>query len=128
MAKFITELHVRLIDDDVIWEITSPLIYESDIVGRIEVPIGFNTDFSSVPRVPIIYRLYGDRAHREAVLHDYLFCKDSKPVVPFMQANRVFLEAMKCRNKNWYIRWPMFSGVVIGGHPYYHKRYVLDHL
>lgn len=128
MSKFNTSLLINQITD-VVFELTAPLVYESDILKCIiTVPVGFQSDGASVPRVPIAYILFGGRAHHESVLHDYLFCKDSKPVVPFMQANRVFLEAMKCRNKNWYIRWPMFSGVVIGGHPYYHKRYVLDHL
>ncbi len=126
MAGFLTELDVRLKDDDTIWEILSPLIYESDIIGKIKVPKGFLTDFASVPRIPIAYRLYGDRAHRESVLHDYLYCIDSVPQATYSQANNVFFEAMTVRGKPWGVRHAMYWGVVLGGWPHYHKRKVGD--
>jgi len=127
MSKFLTELDVRLRDNK-IWVLDSSLAYESNLVGRIEVPIRFETDFASVPRLPVIYLLWGDRAHREAVLHDYLYRMDSIPLVSFSTANKVFLEAMKIREKNWFVRWPMFLGVKFGGHSSYHKRKVSDSL
>ena len=127
MSEFITELCVDLKPgSDKIWIPRSPLIYDSDLVGRIEVPTGFETDFASVPRVPIIYWLWGGRVHREAALHDYLFRKDSKPVVSFMVANAVFKEAMIVRGKPWYVVYPMYSGVVLGSYGCYHKRLVGD--
>jgi hypothetical protein len=128
MAQFLTELDARLKDDDTIWVILSPLIYESDIVGRIEVPTGFHTDFASVPRIPIAYRLYGDRAHRESVLHDYLYRSDATPTASYSDANLVFLEAMEVRGKPWYVRWAMYMGVVAGGWTSYHKKKVSDKL
>jgi len=127
MSKFLTELDVRLRDNK-IWVLDSSLAYESNLVGRIEVPSRFETDFASVPRLPVIYLLWGDRAHREAVLHDYLYRMDSIPLVSFSTANKVFLEAMKIREKNWFVRWPMFLGVKFGGHSSYHKRKVSDSL
>lgn len=124
MSKFLTELEVCLVDDDDTWILRSPLVYESNIVGTVTVPAGFLTDFASVPRVPVVYRLYGDRAHRESVLHDYLYCLDSVPLVSFSDANKVFFEAMECRGKPFYIRHPMYWGVCLGGLPYYHRRKV----
>ncbi|MDD5774369.1 MAG: DUF1353 domain-containing protein [Candidatus Omnitrophica bacterium] len=128
MAEFLTELDGRLIDDDKVWMLLSPLVYESDILGLIDVPAGFQTDFSSVPRLPLIYRLYGDRAHREAVLHDYLYRIDSVPQASFTQANMVFLEAMQARGKPVYVKYPMFWGVCLGGRCSYHKKNVSDKL
>ena len=127
MSKFTTELDVRCIDDGA-WVLDSPLIYESDILGKIIVPAGFETDFASVPRVPIIYMMFGDRAHREAVLHDYLYRIDSVPYASYSQANDVFFEAMKERGKSWFVRYPMYWGVVLGGWGVYHKKGVLDKL
>ena len=127
MSEFLTELDVRLRDNK-IWVLDSPLVYESNLIGKIEVPSGFETDFASVPRLPVIYVLWGDRAHREAVVHDYLYRIDSIPLVLFSMANRVFLEAMETREKDWFVRWPMFLGVRFGGHSSYHKRKVGDSL
>ena len=128
MAKFLTELDARLKDNDRIWILGSPLIYESDILGRIEVPAGFNTDFASVPRLPIVYMLYGDRAHRESVVHDYLYRIDAVPPATYDQANDVFLEAMECRGKSWFVRKMMYWGVCAGGFTSYHKKNVGDKL
>ncbi len=130
MSKFLTELDARLKDDDKIWILDSPLIYQSEILAgfNVEIPAGFETDFASVPRLPFFYTLFGDRAHREAVVHDYLYRSDSIPLVAFSTANSVFLEAMACRGKSWFIRWPMFLGVKFGGHASYHKRKVGDFL
>lgn len=125
---FISELEVRLVKGDGIWELESPLAYWSPIAGRVQVPAGFQTDFASVPRVPVVFTLYGNRAHREGVIHDYLFRKDSIPAVGFSRANRVFLEAMECRGKPRYVRWPMYLAVCAFSYLCYHKRKVFDKL
>jgi len=128
VAKFLMELNARLKDDDRIWIIDSRLVYESDLVGIIIVPEGFETDFASVPRIPVFYILFGDRAHRESVIHDYLYRSDSFPSVSRGQADNVFLEAMKCRGKRFFVRYAMYWGVRAGGWTAYHKRNVGDRL
>lgn len=128
MAEFITELDTKLKNNDAIWIINFPLIYVSDILGKITVPLGFETDFASVPRVPFIFELFGDKAHREAVIHDYLYRINSVPQATYSQANNVFFEAMKVRNKNFVIRYGMYWGVVLGGWTAYHKKMVEDKL
>ena len=124
--KFTTNLSIELKEDSKVWILTSTLVYESDLIGKVSVPIGFQTDLASVPRIPIIYAMWGDRAHREAVIHDYLFRIDSFPIVSFDIANKVLLEAMKARGRPWHIRYPMYWGVCIGAHGYYHKHKVAD--
>ena len=128
MSEFKTDLDARLKDDDCVWVIDSPLVYVSNILGSITVKAGFETDFASVPRIPLFYSLFGDRAHREAVIHDYLYRTDCVPPASFSEANSVFLEAMECRGKSWYVRFPMYWGVCIGGSFSYHKRKVDDKL
>jgi hypothetical protein len=146
MSKFITPLRASLRDDsDEIYVLEAPLTYHSDLIGLISVPAGFQTDLASVPRLPFIYQFLGGRAHREAVLHDYLYRIDAQritrdidtitidtegreiyPSVTLMQANNVFLEAMKVRNKPPYVYYPFYWGVCVGGWVSYHKRYVND--
>ena len=127
---FVTDLHIELKPGrEKVWVLTKRLIYRSPLLDRwILIPAGFETDLSSVPRIPFVFWFWGGRAHREGVLHDYLFRKDSDPVVSFSMANRVFLEAMKSRGKPMYVRYPMYSGVVVGGYWSYHKRKVGDSL
>ena len=111
---FLCDLDARLVED-CYWDLNHSLWYNSPRFGMIEVKKGFQTDLASVPRVPIVYELWGNSAHREAVLHDFVYRYDSEPHLTFMQANYVFLEAMKLRRVPFYIRYPMYLGVCAGG-------------
>lgn len=104
-----------------VFKLLSPLIYYSQNGKRYTIPEGFQSDLASVPRLPLVYDLWGDRAHREAFLHDYLYRIDSDPVVSFCEANSMFLEAMKSRGVKLHIRWPMYSAVCSAGMFSYHK-------
>ena len=127
MSQFLTELKTLFGKDDSVYYLDRTLVYKSDLLGCIiEVPEGFETDLASVPRIPIAYEAFGGRAHREAVIHDYLYRKDSRPVVSFSQANRVFLEAMKVRGKSFCVRWGMYLGVCVGGYFSFHKKNVFE--
>ncbi len=144
-SGFTTDLDVRLKEgSDGVWIVKSPLKYYSELLGRLlvvpmwfeteqppegaeELPL-FETDFASVPRVPFAYSLWGDRAHREAVLHDAMYRTDFPGNITFSQANSVFLEAMESTGKPWYIRYPMYAGVVTGGWFSYHKKAMRDKL
>ena len=143
-SGFTTELDARLKPtNDAIWIVHSPLKYYSELLGILITvptwfetepeggsgePLWFETDLASVPRIPIFYEAWGNRAHREAVLHDYLYRVDSIPVVTYSQANSLFLEAMKSTGKPWKICYPMYFGVVLGGWTSYHKKKVRDKL
>lgn len=139
MGEFLTMLDCSPCDDsDKIWVLEHPLVFRSDLIGKVTVPAGFQTDLASVPRVPLFYMLYGGRAHHEGVVHDLLYRKDAadhvefpegmKKEVTFSQANRVFLEAMKARHKSILVRYGMTAGVFIGGWFSYHKKNVMDKL
>jgi len=129
MSKFLTHLDVIDTDNEGIWVLGNALVYYSDLLNDIvHVPKGFYTDLASVPRIPIIYSMWGDRSHHEAVIHDYLYRVNSVPFVAFETANKVFLEAMTVRNKPWHIKKFMYLGVCIGGKPSYHKHFVGDKL
>lgn len=129
-SLFLTELDYELKHDrDDVWVLMKPLLYYSELLNTIIIiPSLFESDGSSVPRMPIAYWFYGGKCHREGFLHDYLFRKDSIPVVPFGIANALYLEAMESRNKPVYVRYPMWAGVWIGGYPHYHKKKVFDKL
>lgn len=112
-SKFLTSLDARCLDDGHLWVLLSDLVYQSKLLQTvITVPKGFHTDFASVPRLPIAYWFFGNRAHHESVPHDWIYqthCFTKK------EADRVFLEAMIVRNKSWFIRQPMYRAVYLGG-------------
>lgn len=130
MSKFLTNLVLKdLEENEGIFMIVETLVYYSSLLNKeISIPRGFETDLASVPRIPLVYLSWGGKAHREGVLHDYLFRKNSEPVVSFLLANRIILEAMESRGKPFYIRYPIFVGVCVGGYFCYHKKRVEDKL
>jgi hypothetical protein len=123
-SGFLTGLKIRA-NSDGTWMVDAPLIYVSGHLNAILiVPAGFRTDLASVPRIPVVFWLFGDRAHHESVVHDYLYRRDSAPRVSRADADRVFLEAMRAKKKSAPLRWAMYAGVRMGGERAYHRRTV----
>ena len=135
MSKFLSELVIKEFQgDENLWQLDEELVYKSDLLtdptssssmsGVVVVPAGLYTDLASVPRVPFIYESWGNRAHRAAVIHDYLYRIDARPALSYSSCNAVFREAMGATGASFQIRWPMWLGVFLGGWTSYHKRSV----
>lgn len=79
MSAFLSKLVVEQVEDTSgegrgTWKLVSPLIYQSDIANQVfTVPVGFVTDFASVPRIPLVFDWLGDRGNLAATLHDWLY-------------------------------------------------------
>lgn len=109
MAKFSTALETKLDDVREKWVLTQDLIYHTD--KRFEpviVPMGFMTDFASVPRLPLAYWLMANVAHQAAVVHDYLYRTGD---VSKELADDIFLEAMEVTGVPAWRRYPMYWAV-----------------
>lgn len=125
MSKFITELEVKLVDQQAAegrgtWKLTAPMAYESDVADQtLIVPKGFVTDFASVPRFPATYfALFGNIAAEAAALHDYLYS-----TTPFSRykCDCVLKEAALATGCAKWKAWGLYIGVRIGGSSHYGK-------
>ncbi len=95
---------------------TAKITFDTPEVEEIlMVPEGFVTDLASVPRLPFMFWLLGDRAHRSAVLHDYLYRLRRNREF----ADAVFYAAMRAEKLNGVQRGLMWLGVRVGGWPAY---------
>ncbi len=114
VSKFLSALRMEYVDGDTgQWLLLEPLVYRSDIAKRdITVPAGFPTDLASTPRIPLLYELFGNVAHRAAVVHDYLYTsgRESRAM-----ADAVMREACAATGVPWWRRWGMWAGVRLGG-------------
>ena len=92
------------------WQLVHILRYQSDIANQIiTVPFGFSTDFASVPRESVIaWGLFGGRAVRPAVVHDYLVRYRS---FSRKKCDDIFLEAMKADSVPMHKALPMYLAV-----------------
>jgi hypothetical protein len=125
MNRFLTPLRVQKVGYDKegrpLWRVLEELVYSSDNFGICEVPTGFITNFASVPRLPVIFLIAGDRAHEQATLHDYEYTVRRRSRE---DADAIFLEALQAETvipaeydkpvPGWMARM-MYQAVRIGG-------------
>lgn len=117
-AVFKTELDVRLLADNSndgrgTWQLLTDLVYQSDIIGTtLTIPAGFITDFASLPRAPFVFVVFGDRAHKAAVVHDWLY---TTHFYTREESDNVFYEAMIASGMHPDIAKMMFEGVRLFG-------------
>ena len=109
-VQFLCALSVTEVDDNT-WRLEAPFLAKVD-ADTIKVPTGFITDFASVPRLPLAYSLFGDKAHRAAVLHDYLY---SLGLCSREYADNVLKAAMEADGLGWFTRNMMWAGVRLFG-------------
>lgn len=76
------------------------------------MPADFETDFASVPRLPVVFDLVGAYGHAAAVLHDWLY---RTCLLPREEADRVFFNALRSSGIARWCAWLMWGGVRIGG-------------
>lgn len=70
-AHFLNLLSGTLQPDDETWILDKPLYFYSAELDRvIETPAASKTDFCSVPRIPIVYSIAGNKYKRSGALHD----------------------------------------------------------
>lgn len=113
MPKFLDSLCVTEISDSIFEICDHAFRYQSDVAGKtFTAPVGFFTDFASVPRIGIIYAMLGDTAHEPAVIHDWLYYG---AFVPRDVADNVLFEAMGVIGLPFWRRYPIYWGVRIGG-------------
>lgn len=112
MSQFLDALNVTEVSDSVFAICDHPFRYQSDLAGLLTVPVGFYTDFASVPRLGLIYAMLGDRAHEPAVIHDWLYYS---AVTTREISDRVLMEAMVVMDLPFWQRYPIYWGVRVGG-------------
>lgn len=110
--KFLDALDAEFLPDGYHWRLLKPVeLYDAYFIF-IEVPVGFETDLGSVPRMfwnilpPI------GPASLGFVVHDYLY--STQPCSRF-EADGVLLRAMKATKTHWAARWAIYLGVRFGG-------------
>jgi hypothetical protein len=116
MDRFPNPLQVELNHDRKTWRLLAPFSYLDPDNGLIDVPAGFETDFASVPRLPLTYALLGTYGHAAAVLHDFLYTSAD---LLRADADRVFRNALRSSGIARWRAWTMWAGVRLFGRSRY---------
>lgn len=115
-VEFLDELHVSKRGEGwVLDQQFRALVTDGSNAFKVEVPAGFETDFASVPRLPLAYLVAGNTSHKAAVIHDYLY----KTQAPRADADAVFRAAMRAEGVSAWRRGLMWAAVrAFGWAPY----------
>jgi hypothetical protein len=79
-------------DGRTVWELQFPLTFHSRRYEYThEIKKGTQTDFGSVPRVPVLWWLFSDIGQQACAFHDDVW---DDPAIPRKVANLLFLDAL----------------------------------
>lgn len=116
--RFLDALVLEYIDGHS-WKIVNSFLYKTDIgkLDTILVPVGFETDFASVPKLLWNIMPPTGQYGKAAVIHDFLYRTPKQATKD--EADSVFLEAMTALGVGWWTRNTMYRGVkYFGGSSY----------
>ena len=114
-SRFLNRLSLEFTDFNRLRQLRSDLRYYSAGLDRVvHVPLGFETDLASVPRLPVVF-FFGDIGPYAAVVHDFLYSQQSDVAVSRRAADDVLLEALEVTGVAWWRRWPMWLAVRLFG-------------
>jgi Protein of unknown function (DUF1353) len=116
---FLEPLELEFLDG-VNFRITAPFSYETEVLpptaygaAIFVVPVGFVTDFGSIPQIFWSLESPIGKAGKGYVLHDLLY--RTKGLVTRAQADAILFEAITLLDVSWWSRWTIWSGVRVGG-------------
>lgn len=102
----------RQIDDTYFMLLDNLVFHSIKYKVKITCPVGFISDGPSVPRVPLLYFLFGHRGKRGAVVHDWLY---RNKMFPRDVCDDIYRESLGDSGKNSYTCNGMYYGVRVGG-------------
>ena len=95
------------------WKLERGFIFASEVAGRlIYVREDFICDLASIPRIPLVFLLLGDRAIRAGLVHDWLYYTGQ---LSKTQSDLVFYEVLRAEGYLRITSAIATAGVLIGG-------------
>lgn len=125
LSAFLTEIVVKILPPSRVvgrqkYVLHHPFVYDSNLLGRIEIPAGITTDFASVPRILWRYLDPEDTCVQyPGLIHDQLYAWGGKlpdgREYTRLQADQVFREAMEISGARWDQRVAAYNAVRLFG-------------
>ena len=120
--KLTTPLIVRLEPNGAKWKIAEPFSAYTDIPEKrewIHVPVDFETDFASIPKVFIPFLQWKDKFNKASVVHDYLYYTKQ---YPRHIADKIFLELQLALGIEKWKAYTFYIVVRLFGWTHWNKR------
>lgn len=119
-------------DGKTIWELHEMLSWCNGIY-TVVVPVGFQCDFASVPRLPVAYLLVGGMGEIAGTVHDYLYREGAQLVDGRVtrepsrsEADYIFYNILGEEGVSWWKRKAMYHAVRYCAGQHWQKRKVME--
>jgi len=122
MSEFIGNLDLRLIEDTSQgrWMHLAPFsFYSSEQDIQVVAHVGDETDLCSVPRIPVIYLMLGNRARKLGAIHDTAYRQAKKMGWTRRQCDDLILEMGSLDGLRTDETWQVYVAVRMCGQPYF---------
>lgn len=118
MLRILSSLIIETLPEDGKFILRMPLRFSHPLIGNGKVPIGFVTDFASIPT--FFRRIFNvNGKHREeAVVHDFLYSVQGKigeNQLSRKQCDQIFLDGLKNDGISFFKRHAMYQAVRLFG-------------
>lgn len=96
-----------------VWSLKKAYSYYSDTLQTtITVPVDFQTDLASVPRLPLLWLLAGGVGNSAAIVHDWMYTVAEIHQFTKAEGDQVFYEHLKDSKVAPWQAWLMYQAVV----------------
>ena len=124
-SSFMTPLVVEYVDrkwDKIYLSFKYRVGSLTDPVDTIEVPVGFHTDYATIPFFMRSYFSPRDRWAKAAVVHDFLYSKGSGRDYSRKDCDDIFFEGMEVLNVPSWKKWGAYFAVRLFGWYFWKKK------
>lgn len=115
-------------DGRTVWELDRDLEWMNGVT-KIIVPKGFQCDFCSVPRLPLVWLMVGAIGEVAGTVHDFLYREPDEGYVETInreQADLIFYNILGEEGVSWWKRKAMYYAVRVGAGKNWHARKVSE--
>jgi hypothetical protein len=110
-AGFTSPLQVEYVNGKR-WKVLQAFVFVTEGGEILTVPVGFETDFASIPR--FLWAIYppAGKWGKAAVVHDWLYASGDRTR---LECDEIFKDAMEILGVPWLRRQVMYRAVRLGG-------------
>lgn len=118
-------------DGRTVWELDRDLEWMNGVT-KIIVPKGFQCDFCSVPRLPLVWLMVGAIGEVAGTVHDYLYRRGAQLLEGNYreptreEADNIFYNILGEEGVSWWKRKAMYYAVRVGAGKNWHARKVSE--
>ena len=97
-------------DGRTVWALDEPFEYTNGVI-KITIDKGFQCDFCSIPRLPVVWLACSDLGQEAGLVHDHGYREGALPKMTRAEVDKLFFEILGECGVSWWKRYAMYKAV-----------------